>query len=499
MNRFFALLLLALYILPVSAQTDNSPVPITLSNAADLTLLAMLELDISTIGGSAFPNIDIEWSSNGEWFAIGYNTMVYVYDAQRLQDKPVTFDINFDYVETCGSRSFYTEIRDIAFHPTRAIVAVTNPERLYIYDLQTGLEIGLLENFPTDDIAFLDDGSLLIIEMDGTVSNLDVDSMALTDIENIELSSSVYIDPASVEVAADGRIFTTTGFDVLSPESLASNEITSFVAPSCELPQGRSGDCANIPVDVDMLAVNGDRVATIDSGVCTAQDVNIWDMSSTELLSELPHSSRFVTLSADGNLIATDGEGDSGIASLYDTSTGDLVTNLPAATDTFDASFSPDGSILATISQSGLVQLWTVPENMPARADLQALSSVIIDASCDVVQYVSAGTTVSIGWSWYAKTAEQIADHIENVNYDLAIDGLHPQRWIFLSQMEQYDPHGADTRTVFYYMPVGDELPGNHVFSYTLNWTNTINDGFSTFGPDGETMNLSGTCDYVIG
>lgn len=498
MKKYLVILLLMLCVLPVNAQIDDTSTPITLSNSFDLTLMAMLQIDNSIDGVRTFPNLDIEWSSNGNWFGIGYNTMLYVYDANRLQNSPLEFDISFDYSDNCGSNPFYVEVRDIAFHPTQDIVVVTNPSRLYVYDLQTETEIGMLDNLLTDDIAFMDDGSLLIVAMDGSFSLLDIETMTVSTVDEIDIASFTIIDPASVEIGTDGRIYFTDGFDVHEHDGLTSEELRTFAAPTCELPSGGSGDCANTPVDLDMLAVSGNTVAAVDSGLCTTQDINVWNMSDTQIMSELPTESRFIALSSDGSIIATDGEDDFGMTTLYDTQTGDPITTLPRTMATFDAEFSSDGSILATISQSGLVQLWTLPENLSSREELLSLSTVNIDYACDGVQTIDEGATINIGWSWYARTIEQIYDHIENANYTILVNDNTPQRWIFLSQPEQYQPHGTDTWTVFYYMPIGAEIPGAHLVSYTLNWVNPISDGFLTYGT-GERETLSGVCNYFVG
>src|SRR5207249_4927692 len=44
-------------------------------------------------------------------------------------------------------------------------------------------------------------------------------------------------------------------------------------------------------------------------------------------------------------------------------------------------------------------------------------------------QTFNYGTAITIYWSWYAKTAEQLADHVDYAEYDVRVDDQPLSNW----------------------------------------------------------------------
>ncbi len=113
----------------------------------------------------------------------------------------------------------------------------------------------------------------------------------------------------------------------------------------------------------------------LDTGEVIQGTAKIWNVSSGELLHVLEQhtgSVNAVDYSTDGSMIATcsigyasftDPKGSyvSGVANVWNASTGDLIHQFNEFTDKVNfVTFSPDGSTLLTLEESGRIVLWNL-------------------------------------------------------------------------------------------------------------------------------------------
>lgn len=167
-----------------------------------------------------------------------------------------------------------------------------------------------------------------------------------------------------------------------------------------------------------------------------------------------------------------------------------------------DAAPSPDGTLIASVG-GGTLRLWALAESLPTLDQIKSISAVNVVAACDVyggkpqLGEVLAGQTVSLVWSWYALTPQQIRDYLDAALYDLRLDGAVTRPWVFVSQtvLESVNDNNP---TVYLYAPIGTLTAGNHISQVTVTWTRTINDGFADFGPDTSNPSDGGTCTFTV-
>jgi uncharacterized protein YraI len=109
---------------------------------------------------------------------------------------------------------------------------------------------------------------------------------------------------------------------------------------------------------------------------------------------------------------------------------------------------------------------------------------------------LTVGSTVTIYWSWYAKTADQLKQHIDNAEYDVRVDGQPLNNWRdFLSSVVQTQ----DGRFyIYWYIPIGTPPPGEHKIDFKLTWKQQITDGFKNFGPGTSSESDAGSCVLTI-
>ena len=108
--------------------------------------------------------------------------------------------------------------------------------------------------------------------------------------------------------------------------------------------------------------------------------------------------------------------------------------------------------------------------------------------------------TISIYWRWWVVPTrpELMQDHLDNVEYEVLLDGKLLTEWAnFNTEMVQ-DPTNSNRWTVFWYVPVGKLDAGEHTITYRVSWNTEITDGIDTFGPGTNTPEQTGTCNFTV-
>jgi len=112
---------------------------------------------------------------------------------------------------------------------------------------------------------------------------------------------------------------------------------------------------------------------------------------------------------------------------------------------------------------------------------------------------LASGTTVTIYWSWYAKTEDQLNNHITNAVYEVKVDDKVLQDWQpHITNVIQDTYRGDKVYFVYWYIPIGTPSPGEHKVDFKLTWKQKISDGFKEYGPGTDQESDTGTCTFTI-
>ncbi len=117
---------------------------------------------------------------------------------------------------------------------------------------------------------------------------------------------------------------------------------------------------------------------------------------------------------------------------------------------------------------------------------------------CRPVDSADSDETVSIFWSWVARTPEQIQDHIDHVEYEILLDGRLLSTWRQYNVVLDRDTSEGNLPSVYWYVPVGQLPIGEHTLSYRVTWNEAIFDGDDNYGPGTDITEETGECTFII-
>lgn len=132
-----------------------------------------------------------------------------------------------------------------------------------------------------------------------------------------------------------------------------------------------------------------------------------------------------------------------------------------------------------------------------------AISNVNIRAGqgnlgCKPVDSADSDETISIFWSWVARTSDQIQDHIDHVNYEILVDGRQLTTWRNYAIVLERDTAESNRPAVYWYVPIGQLSIGQHTLSYRVTWNEAIFDGDDDYGPGTGIPEETGECTFTI-
>ena len=164
--------------------------------------------------------------------------------------------------------------------------------------------------------------------------------------------------------------------------------------------------------------------------------------------------------------------------------------------------FTPDGSMLNPVFRrpsESIVHIGARPSIANPRE--RTANPGLIFAECNDVDGAAPGLLydtdeLKLFWSWYAKTPEQVQDHVNSARYDLRVD-TQPIPEFQTGEIKQLP--GSGDWWVFYTVSLGDHWrPGGYIIGYAVTWANAITDGYQDFGPGTEIERLQSGCDFAI-
>lgn len=106
-----------------------------------------------------------------------------------------------------------------------------------------------------------------------------------------------------------------------------------------------------------------------------------------------------------------------------------------------------------------------------------------------------AGQTIDLWWDWYARTEQQVQDHIDHAQYDIRVNGQP------IGNIGSYQTpirrSGSDF-AVSWYIPYGPLAAGTYEMTYVVSWDEAVFDGYKQFGPGTETTFEQETCTFIV-
>jgi len=142
------------------------------------------------------------------------------------------------------------------------------------------------------------------------------------------------------------------------------------------------------------------------------------------------------------------------------------------------------------------------PLGSPQGANVQQNADVF--AFCDLPQFgipapsnLAAGSTIDIYWAWFAQQEAQIQDHLNNVSYEVSVNGT-PITDInsFRTRVRQVE-EGGDY-VVYWYVPFGPLAAGEYTIQYRVTWSRPITDGYQFYGPETGTPFEEKSCTFTV-
>lgn len=122
----------------------------------------------------------------------------------------------------------------------------------------------------------------------------------------------------------------------------------------------------------------------------------------------------------------------------------------------------------------------------------------LIFAECNAYPMAMPGLVldsdqVTIFWSWYTRTIEQMEDHLAHAQYSVKLNQV-PFPRVTRSEIERRNGN----YWVFYTVNVGNLAPGFYEVEYRLTWDQPVNDGYQDFGPGTDNPVEANNCMFQV-
>ncbi len=103
--------------------------------------------------------------------------------------------------------------------------------------------------------------------------------------------------------------------------------------------------------------------------------------------------------------------------------------------------------------------------------------------------------TLIVFWSWFARTPEQVQDHLNKARYNMMLD----RQQLPLATASAIERREDGNYWVFFTVNLGDKWrPGTYNVEYQLSWAEPTNDGYEDFGPGTENEFLNSGCTFTV-
>lgn len=312
----------------------------------------------------------------------------------------------------------------------------------------------------------------------------------------------------SPSIAADDLAFSSDSRRLLISDGTGGAEVIGLALRQSERVMSGTGKSPAVAL-LGSAAFSGDGRRIFSQAAEGTESIWVWDARSGELLGAMNRPAEYQRVYGWGiNTRANIATGaavgltpEQNAVLLWTLSGGEPIARLrhPGARD---SQLSPDGTLIASVG-GGTLRLWTAAESLPTPDQAALLSQVNVVAACDVfgvqpsLGEVLDGQSVSLVWSWYAVTAQQVRDYLDAALVRLDLDAANIRPWVFVSKTLPDDANGGNP-TVYLYAPVGVLLRGQHLSRVEVTWVVPINDGYADFGPGTANLADGGTCAFSV-
>ncbi|RMF80242.1 MAG: hypothetical protein D6737_08640 [Chloroflexi bacterium] len=198
-----------------------------------------------------------------------------------------------------------------------------------------------------------------------------------------------------------------------------------------------------------------------------------------------------------------------------DNSTDDVVIDLDSINQTATAlatGINPQITSvpvdIAQLSTTAPTTIPTQPPPTPTPSTIGGPGSASLQQGSDVLAYCNDpsfgrlaptflrdGATIDVFWAWFAKTEEQLQDHIDNVNYEVRVNGVLLEDW---RDFQQPIEVRQGNFWVFWFVPFGPLEAGDYEITYVVTWDRAISDGIDDFGPGTDNPFQTGNCTFTV-
>ncbi len=180
------------------------------------------------------------------------------------------------------------------------------------------------------------------------------------------------------------------------------------------------------------------------------------------------------------------------------------LTATAMALPTITPSFTPLGADTATPSVPFVGVTFTPSAGgVGGEGNTGSQSGVDVLAYCDNKVFgrpapnnLTAGATIDVFWSWYVNDKALMQQHLDNVIYDVKVDGKALDNWREFATSVRKGNDG--NYYIFWYVPAGPLAAGQHSISYNVTWKAQITDGYDVFGPGTNRASESGSCSFTV-
>ncbi|MEM9953419.1 MAG: SH3 domain-containing protein [Chloroflexota bacterium] len=112
------------------------------------------------------------------------------------------------------------------------------------------------------------------------------------------------------------------------------------------------------------------------------------------------------------------------------------------------------------------------------------------------VPTIRVGDNLEIWWGWIASTEDQVLDHIENSNLELAVNGeMIEDANDFVGEIQ---PFGVGSYIAYWEVPFGPVESGEYVITYQVTWDQAIYDGVTFYGPETANPFEQYSCTFTV-
>jgi WD40 repeat protein len=315
----------------------------------------------------------------------------------------------------------HSAITSLVFSPDSKTLASGSYDGVSFFGVETGKPIGYL---PTvRNVVFSPDGETFTAVEESR-------SITLWDVATLQKIGQPFTDDvgadAGLAFSPDGKMLAVFNHDLFSESVELWDVITQQSIDQINTGRHTNIYSATFSPDGKMLAFGGcaDRFVIGNSEYCTQGEIVLWDVATRKLIEQpLTGHTSFVysvTFSPDGKMLASVSDDHSIILWDIDLEQPSLISEMIAghSDPVRSVAFSPDGRILASGSEDHNIIIWDVETRKPISTLLSQqagkVSGVVFSPDGKILASGSDDGTIVL---WDVTTEKPISNPLKNPNF----------------------------------------------------------------------------------